>query len=154
MENKKSKAELEAITQLPQDIILECGNMLTVYPITIGKIKMLSEHLGALYPLIEILSNKTESNEKEAIKKLQSAMDSIATCVYVLKQPNNGAIITINENELNEIAFSFTITDLFTIIKVISNAVNVNDLLKNVRSPKTEMEEEVLGADTLQESLE
>jgi len=136
MDDEKTieQKELEAIIEEPRQITLASGNKYIVYPLSIGKIKMITDRFGDLLEIIGMLTGGDESKAEHAVKAIKNSADSIVEVFYIITQPNEEKEIIIDDEIVKGLAFGLTTPDLVLVVKVLKGSFNISDLIKKVMS--------------------
>ena len=136
-EKTDEQKELEAIIEEPRSIKLASGKKYTVYPLSIGKIKMITDRFGGLLEIIGMLTDKDQDQDSKGMALMaavNSSADSITEVFWILIQPNKEEEIIIDDEAVKKLAFGLTTPDLTLVVKALKGSFNISDLVKNVMS--------------------
>jgi len=133
-EKATEQKELEAIVEEPRQITLASGKKYIIYPLSIGKIKMITDRFGDLLEIIGMLTGGDESKAEHAVKAIKNSADSIVEVFYILTRPNKEEEIIVDDEAVKRLAFGLTTPDLTLVVQVLKGSFNISDLVKNVMS--------------------
>jgi len=133
-EKTDEQKELEAIIEEPRQIKLASGKKYTVYPLSIGKIKMITDRFGGLLEIIGMLTGGDEAKAEHAVTAIKNSADSITEVFWILVQPNKEEELIVNDEAVKRLAFGLTTPDLTLVVQVLKGSFNISDLVKNVMS--------------------
>lgn len=107
-----------------------------LYPLSLGKLKLMTKHEKAVSFLIRMTSIDSEMTDEQAAQKLGEAIQSAIEIFHIVSSPNDGKMpqdLTAQEKE--ELRWSLTMADIQQIMMFLRAGTIPKALLKNVRGP-------------------
>ena len=142
MENKdkenKDTNELLEVADVSKPIKI-AGEVYQFYPLSLGKIGLLTELLKDVLPIIKAFDDLAEQESDNVMELIRTAIDSIAGAVKILTHPNDGTEPpTADEEFITNMKFGLTPPVVSQILVSIKGGFDFKDMLKNVFPPKPE----------------
>ena len=145
-EQEKTKTEAEATKEI--DILAELPKKLKlgdkeydVEPLSLGKIRVIGNVAMQVFSIPKALD---EAKDIEAGEKLEnflrknwnSVVDNILLAIRILLDPNKKVNLEELKVKDDDLEWQVTINDVLGVVKFISSAVQVGEILKNANSLK------------------
>lgn len=151
----KNEIELEALAETGDKIKVGDRDYI-IYPMTLGKIKLIGKKLSSFAPLIGFLdadiSNRKKA-DKDFAKLISQSIDDVIVAFGVLTSPNNGKPpAELSKGEIEFLEWHMNVPKIIEILMTLKKQASIEGLLKNV-SPLKE-KKNLAGQDSFRPSSE
>ena len=117
-----------------------------LYPLSLGKIDLLSKHEKAVNELINFVRTVKDPDNTEAVEKFNEAADSAIEIFHILTSPNKDEEPKpLEADERKALRWSLTMPDVFHMMMFLRMGNVPKEMLKNVRGPGRGAEKEISG---------
>ena len=138
----KNEMELEALAETGDKI--KVGNRdYIIYPITLGKIKLVGKKLSSFAPLIGFLDADISARkraDKDFAKMIEQSIDDVIEAFGVLIAPNNGKPPPkLSKEDIEYLEWNLGVPKIIEILMTLRKQASIEGLLKNVSPLKEKM---------------
>ena len=116
-----------------------------LYPLSLGKMNLLSKHEKAVSGLIDFVRTAKEPDDAEAMKKFSEAADSAIEIFHILTAPNDGKEPEqLSAEKKKELHWKLSMPNVYQMMMFVRTGNIPKEMLKNVRGLEREAAKETL----------